>query len=268
MRRSPAFGVSFAFHVMLFAALTFAVRHGARSSSSPPRAPDREPPRMVWLTVAGEGGGGGGSGNGMPDPPRPAESPGRDTLTVPAAKPLVKEFLQPATIEPEPMPQVLIPVATLASATDALPQIGAIGAPPSLTLSQGSGDGGGAGTGHGSGDGSGRGMGLGDGMDRGTGGGAYRPGSDVTMPIEIERGKPRYTMEAMRARAQGSITVECVVQTTGVCERIHVLRSFDPAFGLDREAVNAAAQWRFRPGMRRGEPVPVIVTMEIAFALR
>jgi protein TonB len=88
------------------------------------------------------------------------------------------------------------------------------------------------------------------------------------MPTEIHKGLPQYTTEAMRARVQGAILVECVVETTGVCTNIRVKRSFDPAFGLDQEAIRAASQWRFRPGTRRGEPVPVLVTMEIAFALR
>ena len=73
---------------------------------------------------------------------------------------------------------------------------------------------------------------------------------------------------AMQARAQGTILVECAVQTTGVCTNIRVERSFDPPFGLDEQAMKAAAEWRFRPAMRRGQPVPVLVTMEIAFALR
>ena len=88
------------------------------------------------------------------------------------------------------------------------------------------------------------------------------------MPIEIRKGTPQYTSEAMRARAQGAITVQCVVQTNGVCTNIRVLRSFNPPFGLDQEAMKAAAQWRFRPGMRRGQPVPVVVTMQIEFAVR
>jgi protein TonB len=96
----------------------------------------------------------------------------------------------------------------------------------------------------------------------------HRPGGDVSMPIEIRKGTPQYTPEAMRARAQGAITVECLVQTTGVCANIRVKHSFNPTFGLDEEAIKAAAQWRFRPGMRRGEPVAVLVTMEIAFVLR
>ena len=90
----------------------------------------------------------------------------------------------------------------------------------------------------------------------------------MTQPVEIRKGTPQYTADAMRARIQGSIIVECVVQTNGVCTNIHVTRSFDPAFGLDQEAIKAAGQWRFRPGRRRGEPVPVLVSMEIAFALR
>jgi len=159
-----------------------------------------------------------------------------------------------------------IPVAALALGTETFP--GAIEAPPSLAASQGPGDGGGTGTGRGTGDGRGRGPGLDDGVGGGTGGDVYRPGGGVTLPIEIHKGAPRYTAEAMRAHAQGAITVECVVQTTGVCTNIRVMRSLDPAFGLDQEAIKAAAQWRFRPGTRRGEPVPVLVTMEIAFALR
>jgi len=36
-----------------------------------------------------------------------------------------------------------------------------------------------------------------------------------------------------------------------------VVRSFDLAFGLDTEAIRAAAQGRCRPAARRSEPVPV-----------
>ena len=72
----------------------------------------------------------------------------------------------------------------------------------------------------------------------------------------------------MRARAQDAITVECVVQTTGLYTNLRVLRSFQPSFGLDDEAIKAAAQWRFRPGTRRGRPVPAVIIMQIEFAIR
>jgi periplasmic protein TonB len=268
-RRTPAFSVSLGLHLAISIALVLAARQSARAPSIAPDSMRRTTARVVWLNDPGPGGGGGGGGDHLKDPPRRAESPGHDAITVQASPPRASDFSRPATVEPDPVPQLIAPIAALASAIDALPKVGAIDAPPSpSTSSQGPGDGGGAGTGNGTGDGPGRGAGLGDGELGGTGGKFFRPGGDVSMPVEIQKGTPRYTTEAMRARIQGSITVQCVVETTGTCERIRVLRSFDPAFGLDQEAIKAAAQWRFRPGSRRGEPVPVMVTMEIAFALR
>jgi TonB family protein len=203
----------------------------------------------------------------MLTPPRRAELAGRDVRTVPAAKPATFDSSTHSQADREPVQRLIIPAETLASGVETLP--GAMDAPPAPpTASQGPGQDGGAGAGIGTGDGPSRGRGLGDGRDDGTGGDIYRPGSDVTLPIEIHKGTPQYTTEAMRARAQGAITVECVVQTTGVCANIRVKHSFNPTFGLEQEAIKAAAQWRFRPGTRRGEPVAVLVTMEIAFALR
>jgi len=266
-RFGPAFLASLAWHIAIVAMLWLATRAATRPIRSATVLPDRTITHMVWLNDPGPGGGGGGGGNRMTDPPRRAELPGNDTITVRASRPRALDVSKPATHEQEPVQQLAIPVATLAAATESLP--GAIEAPPGPpTLSQGPGRDGGAGTGTGPGDGPGRGPGLGPGRDGGTDGGGFRPGNGVTQPIEIRKGTPQYTADAMRARIQGSIIVECVVQTSGVCTNIHVTRSFDPAFGLDQEAIKAAGQWRFRPGTRGGEPVPVRVTMEIAFALR
>jgi periplasmic protein TonB len=226
---------------------------------------------MVWLNEPGPGGGGGGGGNEMKEPPRRAELPGHDARTVPAKTSLKAQVAtlsaSPEPPDREPAPEIVVPVEMLALGTQVLP--GAMDAPPAApTSSQGTGRDGGAGTSVGGGDGPGRGRGFGDGLDAGIGGDVYRPGAGVTMPIELRKGMAQYTTEAIRARAQGAITVECVVRPNGVCTNIRVVRAFNPTFGLDLEAIKAAAQWRFRPGMRRGEAVPVLVTMEIAFALR
>jgi TonB family protein len=37
---------------------------------------------------------------------------------------------------------------------------------------------------------------------------------------------------------------------------------------LDVEALAAARQWQFTPGMRAGEPVAVLVTIELTFTLK
>jgi TonB family protein len=47
-----------------------------------------------------------------------------------------------------------------------------------------------------------------------------------------------------------------------------VTRSLDQTFGLDQEALKAARQWRFVPGTRFGQPVSVLVTIELTFTLR
>jgi protein TonB len=264
-RLGPALISSFSAHALFIALLAFLA---GRAPSSPPReaSVDRTAARLVWLAATGEGGGGGGSGNGMKEPPRRSTAPGHDAATVTASP--ARPSLAPTTLPTDRVePAVLAPILTIASGFDPLP--GTIAAPPSLSsTSMGPGTGGRAGDGAGSGDGGGRGPGVGPGWDGGTGGEAYVPGGDVTMPIEIHKGSPQYTTDAMRARVQGAITVQCVVQPTGVCTNIRVMRSFDPSFGLDQEAIKAASQWRFRPGTRRGQPVPVVVTMEIAFALR
>ena len=49
---------------------------------------------------------------------------------------------------------------------------------------------------------------------------------------------------------------------------IRIVRSLDMVFGLDQQAIASVREWRFRPGMRLGEPVPVQVTLEIAFSIR
>src|SRR5262249_48641568 len=146
---------------------------------------------------------------------------------------------------------------------------GAIEAPPGPpTLSQGSGSGGGAGTGTGSGVGPGNGSGLGPGSGGGTGGGAYRPGNGVTLPRVLREVKPQYTSEAWPARVRGPVLLEGSVKPDGTVGAVQVVRSLASTFGLDQQAVVAAKAWRFAPGTRMGEPVPVVITIELTFTLR
>jgi protein TonB len=208
---------------------------------------------VVWLATPGPGGGGGG-GNKSPEPPKKAELKPPEKVAVPVKPP--EPIPQPPKEEP-PVLELNIPAQTLAAATT-VP--GAIESTQASTDSRGSGTGTGAGPGQGSG--------LGPGFGGGTGGGAFQPGSGVTTPVPIREVKPQYTAEAMRARVQGTVWVQCIVMPDGTVGNVEVVRSLDSSFGLDQEAVKAAKQWRFRPGMRFGEPVPVLVTIELTFTLR
>jgi periplasmic protein TonB len=215
--------------------------------------PDRLAEDIVWLSQPGPGGGGGG-GNKMPDPPKKAELKGQQKISVPTPPEPTPE---PPKEEP-PVEQLNIPAQTLAAAPTVSP--GALTPNPNDTLSTGSGTGTGAGSGQGSG--------LGPGFGGGTGGGAYRPGNGVNLPQPLKEVKPQYTADAMRAKVQGTVLLECVVLPDGSVGAVEVVRSLDSTFGLDQEAIKAAKQWRFRPGTRFGEPVAVLVTIELTFTLR
>lgn len=226
--------------------------------------PDRLPSDIIWLNSPGPGGGGGGGGNNSPAPPKKAELPGREKITVPAAKPPV--------IIPEPPKEVAkaepplnIPAVATAAGVQEMP--GTLTGLPAV-VSQGIGSGGGAGTGTGTGIGPGSGSGLGPGTGGGTGGGAYRPGNGVMMPKVLAEVKPSYTADAMRQKIQGIVMVEAVVMPDGGVGQVQVVRSLDPTFGLDQEAVKAVKRWRFLPGTRFGQPVPVLVEIELTFTLR
>ena len=52
--------------------------------------------------------------------------------------------------------------------------------------------------------------------------------------------KPQYTADAMRAKVQGTVLLECVVLPDGSVGRVDVVKSLDSTFGLDQEAVKAA----------------------------
>jgi len=98
------------------------------------------------------------------------------------------------------------------------------------------------------------------------GGPVYRPGDGVLAPVLVKEVKPQYTAEAMRATVEGVVTLECLVNADGTVGEITVTRSLDS--GLDREAVKTARLWRFKPGMKDGKPVPVLITLELTFTLR
>ena len=96
--------------------------------------------------------------------------------------------------------------------------------------------------------------------------GAVRPGNGIAPPSIVRQVEPRYTDEARRARVSGDVELEAVVKTDGTVGDVRVVRSLDDTYGLDANAVSAARQWRFKPGLDRdGHPVPVIVTLILSF---
>ena len=183
---------------------------------------------------------------------------------MPVAKPPTLTPEPPKEV-PKPEPQLNIPAVTTSAGVLEMP--GALTGLPAVSFAgqrQRRRCGHGTGTGIGPGSGSG----LGPGSGGGTGGGFYRPGNGVMMPTVLNEVKPSYTADAMRQKIQGVVMVEAVVMPDGGVGQVTVVRSLNPTFGLDQEAIKAVRRWRFRPGTRFGQPVPVLVEIELTFTLR
>jgi TonB family protein len=95
--------------------------------------------------------------------------------------------------------------------------------------------------------------------------GPYRIGGPVTAPRVLSKIEPEYSEEARLAALQGTVVLSVVIGADGMAQDIVVARPL--GLGLDDKAVAAVSQWRFQPGTRGGEPVPVFATIEVNFRL-
>jgi TonB family protein len=94
-------------------------------------------------------------------------------------------------------------------------------------------------------------------------GGAYRVGGGVTPPRVTYQPDPEYSDEARAAGFDGTCVLKFVVGRDGIPRDIQVSRTL--GLGLDEKAIEAVSQWRFKPGMKDGKPVAVLVSAEITF---
>ena len=62
--------------------------------------------------------------------------------------------------------------------------------------------------------------------------------------------------------------MDAIVLPDGSVGAVKIVRSLDPRFGLDQEAMKAVKQWRFRPAARGGKPIAMLVSVEMLFELR
>ena len=254
-RIGNALGVSLLTHVAAFLFVGL-VMSRLPVSDSLAKSTDEPGPRLTWMARAGERGG--SSGNRGSEPPRTAERPGREALTLAVSQPTPEPANDPGTLEQ----QFQIPAITTMAGVQELPGIISALTAVSITDSQGPGSGGRGGRGIGSGSGPDMGPGV------GTGGDSYAIGNRVVSPRLIREIKPGYTPEAMRARIQGMVTLQVVVLPDGSVGTARIIRSLDSTFGLDQEAVRTVKLWRFTPGTLAGRAVPVLVEIELTFTLR
>ncbi|MBU1041716.1 MAG: energy transducer TonB [Proteobacteria bacterium] len=86
------------------------------------------------------------------------------------------------------------------------------------------------------------------------------------MPEAVKRVKPTYPAEARRRGITGRVLLRVHVDAVGSVRDV-LVQSAEPVGVFEAQAVEAVRKWRFKPGVRLGEPVPAWLLVPIRFAL-
>jgi TonB family protein len=93
----------------------------------------------------------------------------------------------------------------------------------------------------------------------------YLPGRGrITPPVKTKDVRPKYPQGALSARVQGTVLIECLIDTHGLIGRARILSK--PSV-LDAAALNAVLQWEFAPVTVNGTPVAIAMTSTVSFRL-
>ncbi len=91
-------------------------------------------------------------------------------------------------------------------------------------------------------------------------------GGAITEPLKIDGPAPIYPDAAKRARIQGVVVLEAVIETDG---SVHDLKALRPLpLGLTEAAEDAVKKWRYQPATLEGKPVPVKYIVTVRFNLQ
>jgi TonB family protein len=84
------------------------------------------------------------------------------------------------------------------------------------------------------------------------------------LPQAVLKVPASYPAEARRAGIQGTVMVQALVMEDGTVLDTKILKSIPI---LDDAAADCVRQWRFKPALAKGKPVPVWVAVPIKFTL-
>jgi TonB family protein len=96
--------------------------------------------------------------------------------------------------------------------------------------------------------------------------GPIRVGGDVVPPEKIAAPSPQYTEIARKARIQGVVIIEAIIDKQGLVTNVKILKALP--MGLDQAAADAVKKWRFKPATLNGKPVAVIYNLTVNFRLQ
>ena len=91
-----------------------------------------------------------------------------------------------------------------------------------------------------------------------------RVGGDLKPPQKLVHVNPIYPEEAKANNITGMVILEAIIATDGTVTDLKVLRSAHPL--LDDAASEAVRQWVYASTLVNGEPVELIMSINVTFA--
>jgi protein TonB len=95
--------------------------------------------------------------------------------------------------------------------------------------------------------------------------GPVRAGELLVAPRKLVDVRPVYPEIARRARVEGTVILDAVLDRRGRVSQVRVTKS-SPL--LDQAAIDAVRQWQYSPSVLHGQPVEVLMTITITFTLQ
>lgn len=89
---------------------------------------------------------------------------------------------------------------------------------------------------------------------------------DLSPPAPIRKVDPKYPPTLVNEHVEGEVILYAVIRRDGSVDSIQLIRGLDE--DLDKNAMNALSQWKFRPATRQGEPVELETIVHIPFHAR
>jgi TonB family protein len=91
----------------------------------------------------------------------------------------------------------------------------------------------------------------------------FRVGGAVSRPVKISGDSPVYTEAARKARVQGVVILQAIIDEHGDVTNVRVLKGLP--MGLDGAAIEAVKTWKFQPATLEGMPVKVYYSLTVNF---
>ena len=95
--------------------------------------------------------------------------------------------------------------------------------------------------------------------------GMARVGGGVTAPVPLNNVQAMYSDKGRTEKISGNCLISVIVDANGMPQNPRLVKSLEPS--MDQNAIAAVGKYRFKPAMKAGVPVPVVITVQVAFRL-